>query len=157
VGESSVSVSVDSCSLSAVSRLQPAQAEAEAGRVETAAVSGARDADGHRQEGDKANARAFGWHELQPSGTDSPSADDLAWIAEQEKDHEEALAGFEWDTAERREQFAASLQGKADRTAVDARVLADVSHGTHPARPSVQARVMPPSPARITARPSGPS
>lgn len=53
-------------------------------------------------------------------------------IAEQEKHHEEALASFEWDTAERREQFAASLQGKADRTAVDARVLADVSQGTHP-------------------------
>lgn len=27
---------------------------------------------------------------------------------------------------------APSLQGKADRTAVDARVLADVSQGTHP-------------------------
>lgn len=52
---------------------------------------------------------------------------------------------------------APSLQGKADRTAVDARVLADVSQGTHPREPSVQARVMPRSPARITARPWGPS
>ena len=42
------------------------------------------------------------------------------------------MAHHEWDTAERREEFAASLQGKADQAAVDARVLADLSQGTHP-------------------------
>ena len=48
---------------------------------------------------------------------DLPCADGPPWTAEQEKDHEEARAGFECDTAERREQFAATIQGKADRTA----------------------------------------
>ncbi|MGT2464175.1 hypothetical protein [Sinomonas atrocyanea] len=42
------------------------------------------------------------------------------------------MAHNEWDTAQRRGEFAASLQGLADQTAVDARVLADVSQGTHP-------------------------
>ena len=62
---------------------------------------------------------------------DLPCDDDPPWTAQQEKDHEEARAGFECDTAERREQFAATIQGKADRTAVDARVLAEVSQGTY--------------------------
>jgi hypothetical protein len=56
----------------------------------------------------------------------------MDWVAEQEKDREETVAHHEWDTAGRREEFAAALQGKADKAAVDARVLADVSQGTHP-------------------------
>jgi hypothetical protein len=61
-----------------------------------------------------------------------PSEEDLAWAARQEQQREESVAHDQWDTAERRGEFAASLQGLADQTAVDARVLADVSQGTHP-------------------------
>ncbi|KUM39302.1 MAG: hypothetical protein ABWY04_13935 [Arthrobacter sp.] len=37
-----------------------------------------------------------------------------------------------WDTAERRQQLAQSLEGKGDREAVKARLLADKHQGTHP-------------------------
>lgn len=37
-----------------------------------------------------------------------------------------------WDTAERRQQLAASLEGKGDREAVNSRLLADKHQGTHP-------------------------
>ncbi|MET4592683.1 hypothetical protein [Arthrobacter sp. 754] len=38
-----------------------------------------------------------------------------------------------WDTAERRQQLAESLEGKGDREAVNSRLLADKHQGTHPA------------------------
>ena len=37
-----------------------------------------------------------------------------------------------WDTAERRQQLAESLEGKGDREAVNSRLLADKHQGTHP-------------------------
>ncbi|MHA7224233.1 hypothetical protein ACX80S_18290 [Arthrobacter sp. RHLT1-20] len=37
-----------------------------------------------------------------------------------------------WDSAERRQQLADSLEGKGDREAVKARLLADKHQGTHP-------------------------
>jgi colicin import membrane protein len=37
-----------------------------------------------------------------------------------------------WDSAERRQQLAESLEGKCDREAVNARLLADKHQGTHP-------------------------
>ncbi|NUU33392.1 hypothetical protein [Arthrobacter sp. C9C5] len=37
-----------------------------------------------------------------------------------------------WDTAERRQQLAEGLEGKGDREAVNARLLADKHQGTHP-------------------------
>jgi colicin import membrane protein len=37
-----------------------------------------------------------------------------------------------WDTAERRQQLAESLDGKGDREAVNSRLLADKHQGTHP-------------------------
>jgi len=37
-----------------------------------------------------------------------------------------------WDTAERRQQLAESLEGKGDREAVSSRLLADKHQGTHP-------------------------
>jgi hypothetical protein len=37
-----------------------------------------------------------------------------------------------WDTAERRQQLAESLEGKGDREAVNSRLLADKHKGTHP-------------------------
>ncbi|WP_336853910.1 hypothetical protein [Sinomonas albida] len=84
---------------------------------------------GHRLDGDKADGRS---QNSAGAEQDSPSTDDPVWIAEQEHDRDEKTAHHEWDTAERREQFAASLHGKADRAAVEARVLADISQGTHP-------------------------
>jgi hypothetical protein len=38
-----------------------------------------------------------------------------------------------WDTPERRQQLAHSLEGKGDREAVNSRLLADKHQGTHPA------------------------
>jgi colicin import membrane protein len=38
-----------------------------------------------------------------------------------------------WDTAQRRQQLAESLEGKGDREAVNSRLLADKHQGTHPA------------------------
>jgi hypothetical protein len=38
-----------------------------------------------------------------------------------------------WDTAERRQQLAESLEGKGDSEAVNSRLLADKHQGTHPA------------------------
>lgn len=57
--------------------------------------------------------------------------DDAASLA-LEAQNEESRAGHEWDSAERRSEFALSLHGKADATAIDARMLADISQGTHP-------------------------
>ncbi|WP_077490890.1 hypothetical protein [Sinomonas mesophila] len=83
----------------------------------------------HHFDGDRAMGRAQEWAQTQTP--DGPSAEDLARPTEQQQ-REETLADNEWDTAERREEFASSLQGLADRAAVEARVLADVSQGTHP-------------------------
>jgi hypothetical protein len=41
-------------------------------------------------------------------------------------------SGPGWDTAERRQQLAESLEGKSDRETVNARLLADKHQGTHP-------------------------
>jgi hypothetical protein len=104
----------------------------EAGRLRGEATREEDAANGHHLEGNRAMDRAQAWEEMAAPDRDGPSADDMDRVAEQEKDHEETVAHHEWDTADRREEFAASLHGKADKTAVDARVLADVSQGTHP-------------------------
>jgi colicin import membrane protein len=41
-------------------------------------------------------------------------------------------AGLEYDNPERRRQFAASLEGKADQKTIDARILADGENAKHP-------------------------
>lgn len=48
-------------------------------------------------------------------------------------------AGLDYDSSERRRQFAASLEGKADRETIDARILADGENAKHP-REAVRAR-----------------
>lgn len=53
----------------------------------------------------------------------------------EENQHPEALreeAGIKYDSAERRQEFAASLDGVADREAVQARLSADQDQGTPP-------------------------
>uniref|UniRef100_UPI003899E41F hypothetical protein n=1 Tax=Pigmentiphaga litoralis TaxID=516702 RepID=UPI003899E41F len=112
---------------------QPAEAQAasvEADKLTGDAVREAGAADGHRADGDRAIGRSQGWEGV--ADLDGPSEEDLVWAARQEQQREESGAHDEWDTAQRRGEFAASLQGLADQTAVDARVLADVSQGTHP-------------------------
>ncbi|MGT2462959.1 hypothetical protein [Sinomonas atrocyanea] len=112
---------------------QPAEAQAasvESDRLTGDAVRETGAAAGHRVDAD----RAMGWSQEWEGMVDlaGPSEEDLAWAARQEQQRDESVAHDEWDTAERRGEFAASLQGLADQTAVDARVLADVSQGTHP-------------------------
>jgi colicin import membrane protein len=41
-------------------------------------------------------------------------------------------AGLDYDSSERRRQFAASLKGKADQKTIDARILADEENAQHP-------------------------
>ena len=41
-------------------------------------------------------------------------------------------AGLDYDSSERRRQFAASLEGKADQKTIDARILADGENAKHP-------------------------
>lgn len=48
-----------------------------------------------------------------------------------------AAGGTEYDSAERRAQFAASLEGKVDRKTIDARMIADSDQAKHP-REAVQ-------------------
>jgi colicin import membrane protein len=48
-----------------------------------------------------------------------------------------------WDTAERRQQLAESLEGKGDREAVNSRLLADKHQGTHPAAAVAQKPSLP--------------
>ena len=43
-------------------------------------------------------------------------------------------AGLDYDSSERRRQFAASLEGKADQRTIDARILADGENAKHPPR-----------------------
>lgn len=52
----------------------------------------------------------------------------------------------DWDTAERRQQLAESLEGKGDREAVNSRLLADKHQGTHPSAAVAQK----PSPAKTS-------
>ena len=75
-----------------------------------------------------------------------PAADDAAWYAK-EAAKADALAAENWDTADRRQDFARTLHGKADEATVDARILADVSQGTHPT-----AAVKGPAPSATKAR-----
>lgn len=104
-------------------------AAAEAKKLAGDADREADNAASHRLDGDKADAR---FQAGAGAEQDGPSSDDPAETAALEQDREESVAHHEWDTAERREEFVKSLQGKADQAAVDARVLADISQGTHP-------------------------
>jgi hypothetical protein len=113
----------------------PAAAQTPSTEADRLTGEAAREADAanrHHLEGDLAMGRAQEWDQTQTPDRDGPSAEDLGRIAAQEQQREESMSHHEWDTAERRGEFAASLQGLADQAAVDARVLADVSQGTHP-------------------------
>ncbi|MEC5182177.1 MULTISPECIES: hypothetical protein [unclassified Arthrobacter] len=55
-----------------------------------------------------------------------------AAVASADRQDREDRSEPAWDTAERRQQLAQSLEGKGDREAVNARLLADKHQGTHP-------------------------
>ncbi|KRE61781.1 hypothetical protein ASG92_20565 [Arthrobacter sp. Soil736] len=104
-------------------------------------------ATGSRLDGDTAAARAEDLRDIIPLEMESgPTTDDAAWYA-QEAAKADALAVENWDTADRRQDFARTLHGKADEATVDARILADVSQGTHPT-----AAVKGPAPSATKAR-----
>lgn len=85
---------------------------------------------GARADGDGAARWAGDLRDKQPL-EDSVTPSDAQWHA-QELALADARATDNWDTAGRREEFAQSLHGKADELAVSARMLADMSQGTHP-------------------------
>ena len=66
--------------------------------------------------------------------SDEKRADDwkLAAEATGESRVEGDAAGLDYDSSERRRQFAASLEGKADQRTIDARILADGENAKHP-------------------------
>jgi len=66
--------------------------------------------------------------------SDERRADDwkLAAEATGESRVEGDDAGRDYDSSERRRQFAASLEGKADQRTIDARILADGENAKHP-------------------------
>jgi hypothetical protein len=110
-------------------------ARAQADQLRGAANHEAGAANEHELAGDRAQARAVDWEArgLEPDFDGGPSAEDLAWFA-QEQEREEQNAGVEWDSSERRAEFAHALHGVADQKTVDARMLADMSQGTHPSQ-----------------------
>lgn len=115
--------------------------------LRTAAYFKEAAATGSLLDGDAAAARADDLRDMIPLEMESgPAMDDAAWYA-QEAAKADALAVENWDTADRRQDFAQSLHGKADNATVDARVLADVSQGTHPT-----AAVKGPAPSATKAR-----
>lgn len=72
---------------------------------------------------------------------------DRAHDAEEENQHTEAPrveASLAHDSAERRQELAASLEGVADREAVQARLSADKDQGTHPSAAVAKAQVRSP-------------
>jgi len=66
--------------------------------------------------------------------SDERRADDWTLAAEAtgESRVEGDDAGLDYDSSERRRQFAASLEGKADQRTIDARILADGENAKHP-------------------------
>lgn len=100
-----------------------------------------------RLDGDAAAARAEDLRDMVPLEMETgPAAADAAWYAK-EAAKADAQAAENWDTADRRKDFARTLHGKADEATVDARILADVSQATHPT-----AAVKGPTPSATKAR-----
>ncbi|MDQ0241477.1 hypothetical protein [Arthrobacter bambusae] len=114
----------------------PAAAQAaslEADKLASAATREEDTAVGERHDGDRAAVRAEDHRHEQPApDLDGPTAEDQAWLAQQDADREDQVASESWDNADRREAFAQTLRGKGDQASREARMLADVSQATHP-------------------------
>lgn len=95
-------------------------------------AAGYREDAGARAAGIDGDAAAGRSDELMNAAGNRVTVPDDAASLALEAQNEESRAGHEWDSAERRSEFALSLHGKADATAIDARMLADISQGTHP-------------------------
>lgn len=119
----------------AASRSESAVDIAEAGAFLSAAEALDRAAEQRQQQADERDQRAA---ELDGSY----DADQLRSEAENDRDVTDALRGDSvdnragaaeaFDSAERRERFASSLEGKADREVIDARMTAAADQARHP-------------------------
>ena len=69
-----------------------------------------------------------GLHEFERRDDDREQAAEATGESRVESDE----AGLDYDSSERRRQFAASLEGKADQRTIDARILADGENAKHP-------------------------
>ncbi|WP_104133873.1 hypothetical protein [Cryobacterium sp. Y62] len=82
------------------------------------------------------NRRDAQANELDQDRTDNDRSNS-EWQRQAEELHREAevnrdWSGVDYDSSERRQQFAASLEGKADQKTIDARLLADGDQAKHP-------------------------
>ena len=93
-------------------------------------------ADRHEREAQEAADRDWNTSELDGSdSTDFNTRDDERKQAADVTDQARVERGsgeLEYDSSERREQFAASLEGKADQKTINARILADGENAKHP-------------------------
>lgn len=83
------------------------------------------------------NRRDAQANELDQDNTDADRTNDSESQRQAEQLHREAdvnrgLSGLDYDSSERRQQFASSLEGKADQKTIDARLLADGDQAKHP-------------------------
>ena len=78
--------------------------------------------------GDSDGADIADFHEFERRDDDRTQAAE----ATAQSRAESAAAGLDYDSSERRRQFAASLEGKADQKTIDARILADGENAKHP-------------------------
>ena len=78
--------------------------------------------------GDFDDAESADFHEFQTRDDDRTQAAEATGQPRVEGD----AAGLDYDSSERRRQFAASLEGKADQKTIDARILADGENAKHP-------------------------
>ncbi|WP_105035632.1 hypothetical protein [Cryobacterium aureum] len=83
------------------------------------------------------NRRDAQANELDRDNTDADRTNDPEGQRQAEEVHREAdvnrsSSGLDYDSSERRRQFAASLEGKADQKTIDARLLADGDQAKHP-------------------------
>ncbi|WP_104131463.1 hypothetical protein [Cryobacterium sp. M91] len=83
------------------------------------------------------NRRDARANELDQDNTDADRTNDPESQRQAEQLHREAevtrgTSGLDYDSSERRRQFASSLEGKADQKTIDARILADGDQAKHP-------------------------
>jgi len=83
------------------------------------------------------NRRDAQANELDQDNTEADRTNDSESQRQAEHLHREAevnrdMSGLDYDSSERRQQFASSLEGKADQKTIDARLLADGDQAKHP-------------------------
>ena len=93
-------------------------------------------ADRHERDAQEAAGRDWTTGDLEGvDSTDLNTRDEERKQAAEATDRarvERGLGDLEYDSSERRERFAASLEGKADQKTINARILADGENAKHP-------------------------